>query len=145
MRISPLITAIIVLTPYTARAANRSCTLPAILHVSRPGSDLIYQVNDHTPHRLFTLGEVSDAIRDCKSERILFVVASPEVPVGSLVVPSQEQIEHVRYFVQFAVNDFWEVGTDHYFVFLPVTPDILPEPLYDDTPPPAASKPKGNK
>ena len=130
-----LITATILLAPCLARAAGRPCSLPAILHISKPGADLIYQVSEHSPHRLFTLGEVSAALRDCKSERMLFVVASLEVPVGKLVLPEKEQIEHVRYFVQFNPNYCWELGTDHYFRELPITPNILAEPRYDDRPP----------
>jgi len=109
------------------------------------GNDLVYQVNNRPSHKLFQLGEVSKAVADCSPERTLFVVASPEVPVGVLHVPGKEQITKIRYFVQFSDGAVQDLGHDIFYSKLPITPDIQPEPGYNDTPPSAPKPVKGNK
>ena len=124
------------LTPIgQAQKSNLNCSRPAVLHISMVGQDLYYQVNEGHPHKLYTLGETSDAIRDCSPERMLFVVAAPNVPVGAVHVEPKEQIERVRYFIQFANGSVEELGRDLFYAKLPITPDIVPERPYEDSPP----------
>lgn len=113
---------------------RKPCPVPTVLHITKVGPDLYYQVDDAKPHKLYTLGEVSSAVRNCSTERSLFVVAAPEVPVGSIHVPGKEQLERVRYFIQYSTNSVEELGRDLWYNKLPITPDVIPEPSQDESP-----------
>ena len=121
--------------PLSAQTNPTDCSRPAVLHVSKIGKDLYFQLDQHQRHKLYTLGEVSDAVRKCSPERMLFVVAEPNVSPTEMWTPAKEQITNVRYFVQFQNGQVVELKFGLIFPKLPLTPDVMGETPYDDTPP----------
>jgi len=115
-----------------------------VLHVTKLGTDLYFQLDDKKKHKLYTLGEVSQAITACSPERMLFVVADPNIAPFEMLTPSKEQITNVRYFIQFPRGDVIELSFGNSFPKLPLTPDVKADPPPTDTPPPTTT-PKGSK
>jgi hypothetical protein len=130
-----LLLALTLPAPLSAKTNANDCSKPAVLHVSKIGNDLYYQLDQHQQHKLFTLGEVSDAVRSCTPDRMIFVVADPSVSPMEMLLPAKEQITSVRYFVQFHGGDVIELSFGMSFPKLPLTPDVKGIPFYDDEPP----------
>jgi hypothetical protein len=127
-----------------AQTTAHDCSKPSVLHVSKIGNDLYYQLDNHKSHKLFALGEVSNAVRSCSPDKVIFVVADPSVSPIEMLLPSKEQITNARYFVQFPGGDVIELSFGMSFPKLPLTPDIKGEPPYDDTPLPQTKIPRGS-
>jgi hypothetical protein len=125
--------------------ATKNCSTPSILRITLRGSDLYYQLNSAKAHKLYTLGEVSQAVRGCPGDRMLFVIADPDVSIGNLMLPPKEQITKVRYFIQYKTGEVEEFSFALMYPKPPVSPDIAGYPSYDDTPPTATQPTKGNK
>jgi hypothetical protein len=131
--------------PLYAQTNANDCSRPSVLHISKIGNDLYYQLDHHKSHKLFTLGEVSDAVRSCSPDKMIFVVADPNVSPMEMLLPSKEQITNVRYFVQFTGGDVIELSFGMSFPKLPLTPDVKGTPFYDDDPPTPPTKiPRGS-
>lgn len=130
----------IVLVPLLAMQSfgqrTGDCTKPSVLKLTRVNRATVYQLDSAKPHKLFTLGEVSAAIRQCSPEREIFVVASPDVPLSDLQLPSKEQITTARYFLQYRDGSLRELRFDLHFSKLPTTPDIVGTVDSDEAPPP---------
>jgi hypothetical protein len=120
--------------PLCAQTNAHDCSRPSVLHVSKIGNDLYYQLDHQKQHKLFTLGEVSNAVRSCSPDRMIFVVADPTVSPMEMLLPAKEQITSVRYFVQFPGGDVIELSFGMSFPKLPLTPDVKGIPFYDDEP-----------
>jgi hypothetical protein len=123
----------------THAQATKDCSTPSILRIAMQGSDLYYQLDRGKAHKLYTLGEVSQAVRDCPGDRMLFVIADPDVSIGNITLPAKEQITKVRYFIQYKTGEVQEFSFALMYPKAPISPDIIGIPPYDDTPPPAAS------
>jgi|GEM_PF-4783049 len=130
--------------PLWAQPNAKDCSKPSVLHISKIGNDLYFQLDRHKQHKLFTLGEVSNAVRSCTPDRMLFVVADPNVSPIEMWLPAKEQITNARYFVQFKNGDLVELTFGMIFRKLPLTPDVKGEPLYEDPPIPPTKIPRGS-
>ena len=108
--------------------AGDSCSTPTVLRITKVSNELYYQVDQSKPHKLYTLGEVSNAVGRCSPDKMLFVVADPAVPIRAMLVPPKEQITRVRYFMLNPGGSVLEISWNRTFPKLPVSPDILPEP-----------------
>jgi len=125
--------------------ASVDCAKPSILRVTRNGNDLWFQVDSNKAHKLFTLGEVSQAVRSCPTERMLFVITDPDIPIGKLMLPGKEQITKVRYFLQYKTGDVQEINFALSYPKIPLSPDVIGYQHYDDTPPALTQKAKGHQ
>ncbi len=122
-----------------------NCAKPSVLRITTRGSDLWYQLDGNKAHKLFTLGEVSQAVRGCPTERMLFVIADPDVPFGKLMLPGKEQITKVRYFLQYRTGEAQEINFALLYPKIPLSSDVIGYPPYDDTPPTLLQKAKGQQ
>ena len=135
---------LLIAVPLWARTNATDCSKPAVLRITKLGTDLYFQLDDKKKHKLFTLGEVSGVATSCSPDRMLFVVADPNVSPTEMLLPSKEQITKVRYFVQFPRGDVIELSFGNSFPKLPLTPDVKADPPYDDTPTPPTNIPRGS-
>src|SRR5580700_2698084 len=119
------------------------CAKPSVLRITIKGTDLWYQVDAHKAHKLFALGETSQTVRSCPTERMLFVIADPDIPIGKLIVPGREQITKVRYFLQYRTGDVQEIRFALSYPKIPFTSDVIGNQPNDDTPPTRLQKATG--
>jgi hypothetical protein len=138
------IAAFTVCASLAAQTTPTDCSKPAVLKIAKTGNDLIYQLDSAKPHKLFQLGEVSQAASSCSPDRMIFVVADANVPLSNLLLPGKEQITKVRYFIQYPNGSVVELVPGLNFPRLPLTPDVVGIPDYDDTPHPPIQIPRGS-
>jgi hypothetical protein len=124
-------------------AAN--CAKPSVLRVTKRGTDLWYQLDGNKAHKLFTLGEVSQVIGSCPTEKMLFVIADPNIPISKLMLPGKEQITKVRYFLRYGTGEVQEISFALLYPKIPFSSDVIGYPPYDDTPPTLVQKAKGRQ
>jgi hypothetical protein len=142
--VAGFVASILITAPLIAHAqATKDCSTPSILKIIRQGSDLYYQLDHGKAHKLFTLGEVSQAVRGCPGDRMLFVIADPDVSVGNLMLPGKEQITKVRYFIQYKTCEVQELSFSLMYPKAPISTDVIGIPPYDDTPPTSMQPTKG--
>ena len=122
---------------------TKDCSTPSILRITTQGSDLYYQLDRAKAHKLYTLGEVSQAVRGCPGDRMLFVVADPDVSIGNLMLPPKEQITKIRYFIRYKTGEVQEFSYALMYPKIPISPEISGYPPYDDTPPTPMQPMKG--
>ena len=107
-----------------AQAVAKDCSKPSVLHITKPGNDLYFQLDKNPRHSVFSLDEVADATR-CSPEKMIFVVATPSITLREMRLPSKLQLTRVRYFVQYGDGELWELSFGSIFPKLPITSDVI--------------------
>ncbi len=128
-----------------SEAPKADCAKPSVLRITNRNNDLWYQVNTNKPHKLYSLGEVSQSMRGCPADKMLFVIADPDIPIGKLMVPGKEQLASVRYFILYKTGDVQEVSFALSYPTIPFSRDVIGYQPYDDPPPELTQKAKGPK
>ena len=111
-----------------AQTIERNCSKPSILRITMKSGDPYYQLDGSTPHKLFTLGEVSRVAASCSPDKMIFVVSDSNVPLSKFQIPEKEQITSVRYFIQYSSGQVQEIEFGKLFPKLPTDSKIQAVP-----------------